>query len=88
LIESGRSPNVPVGFESFGIHPARGFIADDYQAVTALATEPVNQAAGVFMSQAAGFASAIAQNGPTRFFQVTRHKPNAGRDARAPFSGP
>jgi hypothetical protein len=41
--------------------------------VTAFATESMNQTAGFFMVQPAGFTGAIAQDRPKRFFQVTRH---------------
>ena len=54
--------------------------------MTPFAAQPVDQAAGFFMCQTAGFASAITQNRPALFFQVTRHQTNAGRDARAPLA--
>jgi hypothetical protein len=50
------------------INPSCRFVCNDTQAVTPFAAESMNQAAGFFVSQTAGFASAIAQNRPKLSF--------------------
>ncbi len=49
---------------SFGgdlIQAGSRFIGHDHQAMTALTAEPMNQATRIFMGQAAGLATAIAE---------------------------
>jgi hypothetical protein len=79
-----------IGFR-LSIHAASAhspcrLIADNHQTVTPFATQTMDQPAGLFMGQTAGFASAIAQNRPALLFQVTRHQTNAAGTPRAPLA--
>ena len=76
-------------FRAFGssCHSIGGFVGNNAQAVTAFPTEPVHEAARLFMGQSVGFAAAIAQHGPAWLFQVTRHQTKCGQGRRRSVSG-